>query len=316
MANKETMWSVLLHLGTNMWNEEGNLRGRGENRSNRCASPVLLFNRELWDENILKLIAAGANALIIDVGEALFYESHPELAVKGSFTHDEMRAEVERLKAMGFEVIPKLNFSACHDIWLKEYSWMLSTPIYYQVCKDVIREVAEVFKPKYFHIGMDEETADHQRNFNVAVIRQFDQWWKDFYFLVNEVEKYNARPWIWSDYMWHNEEVFLQKMPKSVIQSNWYYSPEFSGMPAEDFRNVRLRCFDNMDKAGFDQVPTGSTFSSPKNFEGLVRYSMEHISPEHTMGFMHTTWERVAEGWLHHHDTCAENIKEAIKIYK
>ena len=83
------MWSVLLHLGTNMWNEEGNLRGRGEHRSNRCASPVLLFNRELWDENILKLKAAGANALIIDVGESLFYESHPELAVKGSFTHED-----------------------------------------------------------------------------------------------------------------------------------------------------------------------------------------------------------------------------------
>ena len=82
---------------------------------------------------------------------------------------------------------------------------------------------------------------------------------------------------------------------------------------AEDFRNIRLRCFDNMDKAGFDQVPAGSTFSARENFEGLVRYSMEHISTEHTMGFMHTTWERVAEGWLHHHDTCAENIKEAIK---
>ena len=316
MAINQTMWSVLLHLGTNMWNEEGNLRGRGENRSNRCASPVLLFNRKLWDENILKLKAAGANTLIIDVGESLFYESHPELAVKGSFTHAEMRAEVERLKAMGFEVVPKLNFSACHDIWLKEYSWMLSTPTYYQVCKDVIREVAEVFKPKYFHIGMDEETADHQRNFNIAVIRQFDQWWKDFYFLVDEVEKYGARAWIWSDYMWHHEELFLQKMPKSVIQSNWYYSGAFSGIPADDNLNVRLRCFGTLDKAGFDQVPTGSTFSARENFEGLVRYSMEHISPEHTLGFMHTTWERVAEGWLDKHEMCAQTLKEAIEIYK
>ena len=43
---------------------------------------------------------------------------------------------------------------------------------------------------------------------------------------------------------------------------------------------------------------------------------MEHISPEHTMGFMHTTWERVTEGWLDKHEMCAQTLKEAIEIYK
>lgn len=61
-----------------------------------------------------------------------------------------MRKEVERLRAMGFEVIPKLNFSTSHDVWLGDYSRMISTPTYYRVCRDLIEEVAEVFKPKYF----------------------------------------------------------------------------------------------------------------------------------------------------------------------
>ena len=66
-------------------------------------------------------------------------------------------------RQVSFELIPKLNFSACHDIWLKDYSRMLSTPIYYEVCRDVIQEVCEVFKPRYFHLGMDEEDEKHVR---------------------------------------------------------------------------------------------------------------------------------------------------------
>ena len=45
--------------------------------------------------------------------------------------HDTMRAEVARLRGMRFTVIPKLNFSACHDIWLGVYSRMLSAAMRY-----------------------------------------------------------------------------------------------------------------------------------------------------------------------------------------
>ena len=211
MENKSFIWSYLLQLGSNMWNDEHNTRSR-DGRSNQDAYPVLRFDRKLWDAQVLDLKAAGCNTLIIDLGEAMFFESHPELAVAGSWSHDQMRAEVERLKALGFEVVPKLNFSACHDVWLKDYSRMLSTPIYYQVCSDVIKEVCEVFKPKYFHIGMDEETAAHQINQDYVVVRQFDLWWKDFYYLVNCVEREGARAWIWSDYIWEHTEEFVRKM--------------------------------------------------------------------------------------------------------
>ena len=78
MENK-MIWSTLVHLGNNMWNEEGNYRGRGENRSNRCASPVLRFDRELWDKYMQKLKETGTDTIILDVGEAMRYESHPEL---------------------------------------------------------------------------------------------------------------------------------------------------------------------------------------------------------------------------------------------
>ena len=306
--NQSFMWANLLHLGCNMWTEAGNTLGR-EHRSNSQAFTTLQFNRELWDAHILELKEAGVNALIIDVGEALRYESHPELAIEGSWSHEEMRAEVERLKALGFEVIPKLNFSAAHDIWLGEYSYMLSTPRYYEVCRDVIREVCEVFRPKYFHLGMDEENIQNQRNYNFAVIRQFDLWWHDLYLLIEEVEKAGARPWVWSDYMWTNPETYLAKMPKSVIQSNWYYNGSFEDL--SEARENRLRCFDVLDRHGFDQVPAGSVWAAHENFEGLTRYCADHISPDRLLGMMQTTWERIDPDWMHVHHAAAERITAA-----
>ena len=305
------MWACLLQLGSNMWNEQGNTRGR-EHRSNCDASPVLRFDKLLWDSYIDELKASGCNTVIIDIGEAMVFESHPELAVLGSWPQERMKKEVERLRAMGFEVVPKLNFSACHDVWLKDYSRMLSTPIYYQVCADVIHEVCEVFKPKYFHIGMDEENAQLQRRFDYAVCRQFDLWWHDLYYLVDCVEKENARAWVWSDYIWEHTDEFIAKMPHSVLQSNWYYSGKFD----EDAKNgIGLRAFELLDKNGFDQVPTGSVWSSHQNFSMLTEYCKEQLADSpRFVGMMQTTWERLAGPWMHLHHIASEELVKSVSI--
>ena len=92
--NQNFMWANLIHLGTNMWNEEGNTACR-ENHSIPCASSKLRFFRESWDAHMQELKDCGVNTLIIDVAEALKYESHPELAAEGAFTHDQMKAELQ-----------------------------------------------------------------------------------------------------------------------------------------------------------------------------------------------------------------------------
>lgn len=85
---------------------------------------------------------------------------------------------------MGLEPVPKLNFAAGHDIWLGEYSRMVTTKKYYEVCGHLIEEVAHIFdKPRFFHLGMDEENAEDQRYLDLVVIRQNDLWWHDFNFL-------------------------------------------------------------------------------------------------------------------------------------
>ena len=287
--SRKMMWSMLIHLGYNMWYEEGNDRGMSYvKQSGVMASPTLRLNRQLWDDYMIYQKEAGVNTLIIDLGEGMLYESHPELAVKGSWSRDKISKELHYLRSLGFEVVPKLNFSACHDEWLKDYSRMLSTPVYYQVCSDLIQEVCEVFQPKYFHLGMDEETYNHQKNYNYAVIRQNDLWWKDFYFLVDCVEKQNVRPWIWSDYIWNHPDTFLKKMPKSVLQSNWYYGMGFEH--PQEGEDVYIKSFDLLEEHGYDQVPTGSNWARRENMEALVKYCADRISPDRLLGFMQTPW--------------------------
>ncbi len=312
--NTNLMWTYFIQLGTNMWNEPGNTRGRAH-RSTPSASETFLFDRGAWDEHTALLKESGVNTLVIDIGEAMRYESHPEIAVKGSWDHDTMRAEIERLRGMGFELIPKLNFSACHDVWLGEYSRMLSTSVYYNVCRDVINEVCEVFKPRHFHIGMDEETARNQVNLDYCVVRQHDLWWHDLYFLIDCVEKNNARPWIWADYGWNNAETFFAKMPKEVVQNNWYYSADFNTDTMNETTKAHLTFFDKLAERGYEQMPTGSVWSKRENFEGLVRYCAEHI-PTGLLGFMQTSWERTAPDWMHVHRTGAETLVAAKTWYE
>lgn len=312
MESKAFMWSHLIHLGSNMWNEEGNTKGR-EHRSTPCASPVFLFDRDAWDSYTLKLSEAGVNTLVIDIGEAMRYESHPEIAVKGAWSHEQMQSEIDRLRGLGFELVPKLNFSACHDVWLGEYSRMLSTKPYYTACGDIIDEVCKLFKPRYFHLGMDEETFGHQKNFQYAVVRNGDLWWHDLYFFIDHVERNGARPWVWSDYIWNHPDIFVQKMPREVLQSNWYYSGCFHE-EEEGFSESHARYlsgFELLERHGYDQVPTGSVWSNENNFERLTEYCAERISPEHFLGMMQTVWERVDPAWMNKHNTAIEHIRIA-----
>ena len=163
---------------------------------------------------------------------------------------------------------------------------------------------------------MDEETAAHQRAYDYAVMRQYDLWWHDFLFFVDCVEKEDARPWIWSDYIWDHRDLFLQKMPKSVIQSNWYYNRQFTEPDMHPALKSMLECFEVLDRNGYDQVPTGSNWDCRENMEGLVRYCTERLSPEHLLGFMQTPWVLTLEANEDRMNEAADAFADAKRRYE
>lgn len=268
-------WACLLHLNYN-------------------SPPTLKFNDLTWNNITQKMMQNGMNMVVIDLGDAILYKSHPEIAVKNAWTRNRLRNEIERLKKMGLEPIPKLNFSTGSDTWLGEYSRMISTEKYYSVCRDLIAEVSDLFdKPRYFHIGMGEETEATQSKQNYVVIRQNSLWWNDFHFLVKEVEKKGSRAWIWSDYLWRHPEQFLERMPKSVVQSNWYYGENFD---EKESMKPNIKSYLDLEKHGYDQIPCGAYGGienqyNAKSILNTVQFCKEHIDDKRLNGFLQTFWK-------------------------
>lgn len=306
VRGKETpIWAALLHMGTNMWSDQPVTEWgpfKGEQLKLVCQSDRLRFDERVWRSLTGRMAEVGMNMVIIDLGEALQYPSHPELWVEGSWEIERFRKELARLRAMGLEPIPKMNFSSAHDIWLKKYERMISTRPYYQVCSDLIRDVCEIFdRPRFLHLGYDEETARHQRRYKFSVVRQGELWWHDFLWFVKETEKAGMRPWIWSDYVWHHPEEFYKRMPKSVMQSNWYYGRDFDiekmKAAGNEQRAAYVKAYEDLDKAGFDQVPAGSNWSCDENFSGTVKFCRKVCSPERLKGFMMAPWFFTLPEW-------------------
>ena len=282
---KKRMWVYLLHLSENMWGDQG-----APGWKYAPFQPELNIDEAVWRQVIDFLPTQGFNTVLIDVGDAIQYETHPEISVKGAWSKDKLKKELGYMRSIGLTPIPKLNFSTGHDTWLKEYSRMVSTSIYYKVCEDIIKEVAEVFGyPEYFHLGMDEETARNQTGLAFCCIRQADLWWHDVYFFFNLCEKVGARPWVWSDYCWHEPEKFFEKMPKSVLQSNWFYS-RVRKNPDGTYQHVAYQTYVKLNEMGYEQVPTSSTWEQWYNSKETMELSRESISAELLKGHMTAPW--------------------------
>ena len=267
----------LLHLGLNIGTEAD-------------ASNPLACDSAEWMAIVNHMHERGLNMAVVELAEGVKYESHPEIAVTGAWSVERLRKELAHMRSLGIEPVPKLNFSATHDQWLGDYHRMVSTPEYYKVCEDLVSEVCEIFDhPRLFHLGYDEEDVRCQSAHEHVVLRQGDLWWMDFLWFVKITEKRGMRPWIWSDWMWEHHDEFLKRMPRSVLQSNWYYD---EGFDERAFRWPRIKCYLDLDKAGFDQVPTGSNYVTDGNMAGTVAFAKAKLSAEHLKGFLTTSWQR------------------------
>ena len=316
----EFMWGDLLHFGVNIqcdipvdkWGKY-----KGDDIKLMTAADHVRFDEGVFDRITDRMIAKGLNTVVIDLEEALYYPSHPELAVKGTWDVERFRRKLAQLRAKGLEPIPKLNFSTAHDIWLKEYHRMVSTPKYYQVVQDVIADVIEIFDtPRYFHIGFDEETVKHQSKHSIAIVRQGDLWWHDFLFIVKAIEKRGVRAWCWSDYIWHHKDVFLKRMPRSVLQSNWYYGHMFDpNLPLKkDLELNPVNAYLEMEKAGFDQVPTGSNWSVDDSMRETVKFCRDNIAPERLKGFLAAPWVKTLPQFEKLHEEQVDQVAAEIRV--
>lgn len=305
---EKNMWCLLLHLSYNMWEDSPTRKAA----TNEKFELELEFDKSAWDEVTEMAVKEGCNSVLIDLGDGVKYKSHPEIAVEGAWEPEYLKAELKRLREMGLTPYPKLNFSAGHDAWLGVYSRMLSTPIYYEVVRDLIHEVIDIFDtPELFHLGLDEENGLNQSKLDFACVRQYDLIWHDLNFYFDCVREKGVRPWIWADYEWSYPEEFMANVPKDVLISPWYYNHLYSDkgapFPMDAWSVARRESFKKLSDEGYDVLPTGSNITNIYNLDHMVRYSAEQVAPEHNKGLVIAPWVSTIE-------RCKYRIMDAIHL--
>src|SRR3954469_13010236 len=98
------IWGNLLHLSYNMWDDHVHENPRSPYVMYR---PELRFDESLWNDLLAQMARAGVNLVVIDLGDGVLYDSHPEISVKGAWTPEKLRGELAKMRAMGLEPIPK-----------------------------------------------------------------------------------------------------------------------------------------------------------------------------------------------------------------
>ncbi len=280
-SSDSKIWAILLQLSVNMWDDY---------------YPDLHLSESLWNDALKKMVDSGLNMVVIDLGDAVQYNSHPEIAVNNAWTNSRLKNELFKIRDMGLEPIPKLNFS--HDAWLGAYDrskTTVSPEKYYDVCRDLIDEVINLFnKPRFFHLVKDEEFGAFLSTY--ASDPHHHLYWADFYFLIGEVTKRGSRPWVWQDYIRYYPEKFARMMPKYVIQSNWYNGIDLA-KPKTDWANRSVHAYIDIETYGYDQVPGGSNYyeNTDECFLNNVKYCTENVADQRLLGFIQSPWKFTVE---------------------
>ncbi len=309
---KERLWAYFIQLGHNMWGDNWSKSTLTDPPCCRIGMPyskTMYTDREVWRRIVDFLPENGFNALVIDIGEGIQYEKRPELAVPGAWSKDELRAELARLRKMGIEPIPKLNFSSCHDGWLGEYARMKGTHYYYEAVRDIIDEVCELFAPvRYFHLGMDEEALSSARS--ITIVRGREVWKHDLRFYGDCVKRHGARPWIWGDYYWDHQDSFEEIVPKDYVLSNWWYERLESNKDGSFVPRIEWTAYEHFSKMGYDQIPGVSNIYYHQNLAQTVQYFKDQaLIDDKLLGWMNIAWASTDRKGLYTHMDCIYRTK-------
>lgn len=281
--------AYLIHLGVNFWREKD-----GDGGKLGFYTDEMITEDAVWREVTDFIASQGINTLVIDLGEGVKYESHPEISCNNAWSKEKLKKELDRLRSIGLNPIPKLNFAATHDAWLKEYGRMLSTPTYYRVVDDLITEVSELFDtPDLFHIGMDEEfphTIEYQRAYGITHMRQGEVYWKDMDFYLSVCNKNKTRAWTWCDMAWFMRDGVKNRLSREYIVSNAMYERLINF--DKFFQHPGVDTYYFLSEQGFEQIPTCATYQYSENPADCVSLFKDLKGVK---GFITAPWFRTRE---------------------
>ena len=258
---------------------------------------------KILDDRVDWCVRTGITHLELWLQRGFRFPSHPELDTPGAFSAEEMNAFVRRARKRGVKVIPGLELAAHSSFWLGPVGRMISTPPYYRLVRDVLKDAFDAFDhPEIICVGMGEETRDTR-----CISRWGDLLWHDINFYGKVITKLGARPMMDADTIWYYGQEDCRRVSKDIIQQNWYYKPTL------DPNSVKVYAYNLLDEAGFDQIPLCSAYVQKDynvkvnrdNVPNTLKYCREMLDPSRLLGYGVTRWhalndggtQRYLEGW-------------------
>lgn len=293
---KQKRFISLLHLGGNMWQKPGNTREYKKEDIDWIYRDYLVTDDSTWRSITDFLPECKVNTLLIDMGEAVELKSHPELAVKGSWSQEKFKDELKRLRSIGLDPLPKFNFSACHNAWMKDMMYKIGTKEYYDFCNDIINEACELFDgPELFHVGLDEEDVGSQNanGHSFVTVKSPEQFAEDTQKLFDACRRNGARPWMWAgtvvfDY-YGNEKIFSEAVAKDVVLSNYHYGSIHVGY-ADMYASPSVLHYKKLEELGYEQIPCASTWVEPTSNLRTMNFAKKYMDDSKILGFMSAPW--------------------------
>ena len=134
------IWAMMQHLGYNMWHDEAIWRGPGRMKWSNFCRDTMMCQDVSWKLRMKRLLepGSGTNTLVIDVGEGVVYPSHPEIAIKGSWSAEKLNKEVKRRsKVIGVFPNPASAIRLMGSFLMEENDrWAAMHKVYYSpACK-------------------------------------------------------------------------------------------------------------------------------------------------------------------------------------
>ena len=84
---------------------------------------------------------------------------------------------------------------------------------------------------------------------------------------------------------WEHKDEFLARMPRTVLQSNWYYENEFALAKIKEKHRAEVETYETLEKARYDQMPCGSTYSCRENFGKTIDHCRSVVKGDRLKGF-------------------------------
>ncbi|HIE52619.1 MAG TPA: hypothetical protein EYP85_12760, partial [Armatimonadetes bacterium] len=254
-----------------------------------------------WHKQLIRDVFAPLkiNTIVLEC-EYARWDTQPDLAPEWAMTKGEMRELCAYAREHFIEVIPLVQ-TLGHCGWLfrggrnldlaedpeEPYAYCVTNPRTYEVIFGILREVLEVFQPRYVHLGHDEVTHRGRFPYRSAGWRARDLFVEDVRKLHDFLSRRGVRMMLWGDMLLRPGEAndaahggapdhlarARRRLPRDIVICDWHYGV-FPDYPS-------LRVF---QRDGFPVV--AASWMNPRNIYQLSRAAWRARS----WGLLQTTW--------------------------